>query len=168
MKRLALLLPLLACTTTEPNPEDPASESVSALAAGPIAAWAFDETNGSTASDATGHGHAGTLAGQTRVAGKFGNGLAFSSNMVTVPDAPDLRLTGSMTVEAWVLPPSNGYSVAFVGVVSKERTGSGDFCYQLMANTKTGSPRAEFWGSNADRGVNGSVGTAPITNVLIT
>ena len=54
-----------------------------------------------------GPGNAGTILNTTWTTfGKFGNALTFSGTnaRVNVPDAPSLRLTTSMTLEAWVYP----------------------------------------------------------------
>jgi hypothetical protein len=57
--------------------------------------------------DATGTGAPGqVLGGSTWVAGVSGQALRFngSTGYALVPDAPDLRLSGPMTVAAWVRP----------------------------------------------------------------
>jgi hypothetical protein len=62
--------------------------------------------------DASGHGRTGRLAGPLRVsAGRFGNALDFDGvdDWVTVP-AP--RVSGALTVEAWVYPTRRGGSLA--------------------------------------------------------
>jgi hypothetical protein len=92
------------------------------LVAGPLAYWQFDETSGTTAADASGHGNTGTLVGLTdgtmeHVPGQFGGALHFEDHLpdgtvlqtgdarlpvVTVPDAPDLNPTNAITLEAWI------------------------------------------------------------------
>lgn len=49
----------------------------SALSNGLIAHYAFDETSGTTASDSSGNGHAGTVYGASWEAGQVGNCLSF-------------------------------------------------------------------------------------------
>jgi hypothetical protein len=65
---------------------------------------AFDETSGLGAADASGNGHAGTLAGgATWAAGKKNNAVALdgSSGYVTLPD--DIMAdVGDFTISAWV------------------------------------------------------------------
>ena len=75
-------------------------------AAGLVAAYGFNEGSGAVSNDVSSfHNTAQLGSGVTRVAGKFGGGLLFNgSGMVTIADAPSLRLTTSMTLEAWVDP----------------------------------------------------------------
>src|SRR4029453_5476497 len=73
----------------------------------PVAAYSFNEGAGTTVSDASGTGNAGTIGTSTwSPPGKYGNALSFNgtSARVTIPDAPSLRLTNAMTLEAWVYP----------------------------------------------------------------
>ena len=72
-----------------------------------MAAYSFNEGSGTTVTDASGHNNTGTISGATwTTAGKFGGALVFNgtSAQVTIPDAPSLRLTTDMTLEAWVKP----------------------------------------------------------------
>ncbi len=74
---------------------------------GLVAAYAFNEGTGTTATDASGAGNTGAIAGASwDAAGKFGSALSFNgtSNMVTVNDASTLDLTTALTLEAWVKP----------------------------------------------------------------
>ncbi len=77
-------------------------------AAGPIAAYGFDENAGTQAADSSGNGLTATLVGAVWTpAGKFGSALTFdgvSSRVTLIHDAPLLRLTTAMTLEAWVKP----------------------------------------------------------------
>jgi len=72
---------------------------------GPTAAYAFDETSGTTAKDSAGT-HTGTVANGTWVEGKYGKALSFNgtSSCVSVPNSADLQLSGSFTLSAWVKP----------------------------------------------------------------
>ena len=79
------------------------SSSLTAAPAGLVAAYAFDESSGSTVADASGNGNNGTISGATRVAGgRHGGALSFDGvdDMVTVADAASLDLTSGMTLEA--------------------------------------------------------------------
>ena len=101
----------------------------------PVAAFSFDEGAGTTVADASGTGNGGTIGTATwSTLGKNGNALSFngSSARVTVPDAPSLRLTTGMTLEAWVFPTT--VTSRWRDVVFK-----GDDNYYLMATTPVGS-----------------------------
>ena len=72
-----------------------------------VAAFAFDEGSGTSVADLSGNGNTGQIGSATWITtGKYGKALNFngSSARVTVPDAASLRLTGAMTLEAWVYP----------------------------------------------------------------
>ena len=78
-----------------------------AQVSGLVAAYSFNEGSGTTVADASGTGNSGTIGSATWTgAGKYGGALAFNGTnaRVTIPDAPSLRLTGGMTLEAWVNP----------------------------------------------------------------
>jgi hypothetical protein len=85
---------------------------------GPVLDFRFDETGGTTAVDASGHGNNGTLVGLAQgniqhVAGRFGGGLHFNETTVTgdpnaavvaVPDSPSLNPVNAITIAAWIKP----------------------------------------------------------------
>ncbi len=114
-----------------------------------VAAYSFDEGSGSSVTDRSGNGNTGSVQGASWTsAGKFGSALSFngSSARVTVPDATSLRLTGAMTLEAWVYPTT--VSNAWRDVVYK-----GDDNYYLMAASQPGSRPAAggiFSGSHGE------------------
>ena len=94
------------------------------LAPGLVAAYSFNEGTGTTVADASGTGNAGTIGTATwSTLGKNGNSLSFngSSARVTVPDAPSLRLTDAMTLEAWVFPTTVTSSVARCGLQGRRQ-----------------------------------------------
>ena len=80
--------------------------------AAPLASWSFDEGSGTTATDGSANGHTGTLTyGPTWssvVNCKIGACLSFdgSDDYVKVLDAAALKLTGDVTVAAWIKPTS--------------------------------------------------------------
>ena len=81
--------------------------TTSGTVSGLVAAYTFDEGSGTTVTDFTGGGHNGTIANGTWTnSGKYGKAIVFNgtSTIVTIPDAPALRLTTGMTLEAWVNP----------------------------------------------------------------
>jgi len=77
--------------------------------------WKFDETSGTTASDASGNGNAGTLTNMASTmwtAGKIGNALSFDgANDYVVRSALSSTITGDCTVGVWMnrsgVPSSN-------------------------------------------------------------
>jgi glucose/arabinose dehydrogenase len=81
---------------------------------GLVGYWSFDEGSGSTAGDGSGNGHAGTLTYGPTWAGaaecKLGACLSFdgADDYVKVLDATALRLTGDVSVSAWINPTGLG------------------------------------------------------------
>jgi chitodextrinase/glucose/arabinose dehydrogenase len=111
------------------------------LAADPLAAYAFNETSGTTTADATGHGLTGTLtSGPVFAAGKNGNGIRFDgvNDYVNLGNPTALRLTGSMTISAWI--NSSAFPSDDAAIVSK-RSGSG---FQLDTTVDTGTRTIGF------------------------
>jgi glucose/arabinose dehydrogenase/chitodextrinase len=121
---------------------------------GQVAAYSFDEGAGTSVSDASGTGNAGSIGTATWTnTGKYGNALSFngSSARVTVTDSPSLRLTTGMTLEAWVNPTT--VNAAWRDVIYK-----GNDNYYLEA---TSSNSARPVGGGTFGGNNGEVyGTA--------
>ena len=125
----------------------PASNEVTATiqappppAAGLVAAYGFDEGTGATVHDNSGNGNAGVLEGGTTwtTDGHSGPALSFDGvdALVTVADAPGLRLEGPLTLEAWTRPAR--LDTSYRTVVLKER--SGGLCYAVYADTAAGGP----------------------------
>ena len=72
-----------------------------------VGAWSFDEASGPTASDSSGHGNDGDIAGaQHTTVGMYGGALAFDTEQdaVIVPDSASLDATDGLTIEGWVRP----------------------------------------------------------------
>jgi glucose/arabinose dehydrogenase len=127
-------------STAPPPPPPPAGT--------PLASWAFDEGSGSTAADGTGNGFDGTLTyGPTWasvVNCRRGSCIQLdgSNDYVKVLDAAALRLTGDVTVSAWIKPTSLG---AKHSIVSKR--------YEFeLGPTETGSPYALGWSHKTPSG----------------
>jgi hypothetical protein len=112
---------------------------IESAATGPVAAYSFDEGEGSTAEDSFGE-HDGTVEGAEWFdRGKFGKALYFDGSegdLVTVPDSNDLDLADEFTLEAWVRPDeANEWSA----VLTKER-GEGALSYQMHAEGEGNAP----------------------------
>jgi hypothetical protein len=73
---------------------------------GAVALYGFEEAAGLNVDDSSGNLNTGSIAGATRVAGKYGSGLSFNgtSNMVSIPDSASQHLTNGLTAMAWVKP----------------------------------------------------------------
>ena len=110
---------------------------------GLVAHWKFDEGNGTTASDSSGSGNAGTLTnGPLWTDGRIGKGLYFDGidDHVRVTDSNSLDLSSSFTLSAWVNPAST--STDFRSILVK------NYKYYLYASVAgycgTGNPLAGF------------------------
>jgi hypothetical protein len=82
---------------TDPDEKDSAP--------GPLAWWRLDEAAGSAAADASGNLHGGALDnGPAWAQGIHAGALRFDGqdDQVTVPPSPDLGLTDSLTLQAWI------------------------------------------------------------------
>jgi len=105
---------------------------------GLVAAYGFEETTGTNATDSSPNALTGTIAGPTRTtSGKFGRALTFDgvNDWVTVPDAAPLDLTTGMTIEAWVNPSRvTGWRTAIL----KEQVGG--LAWALYANADNNRP----------------------------
>jgi hypothetical protein len=90
---------------------------------GPVAAWSFDEGEGTTAEDLTGDGHTATIEGAEWARGKYGDALQFDGvdDVVKVPNSPEFDLTEAFTLEAWVRPESE--SAEWAPILAKEMGG---------------------------------------------
>ncbi len=106
-----------ADTTTGDGGDDASSDADATSDAGPgcadalgeglVASWTFDEMSETTAIDATGAGHDGTLLGTTsRIPGRVGSAASFPGidDRVDVGSDPALGLQFPMTLTAWVRP----------------------------------------------------------------
>ncbi|WP_187436538.1 DUF4347 domain-containing protein, partial [Bradyrhizobium hipponense] len=122
------------------------------ITGGYTAGYAFNESSGTTTADATGHGITGTLVnGATfTTAGKYGNAVALDgvNDYVDLGNSTALKLTGSMTVSAWI------YATAFpsddAAVVSnKPYSGAG---FQLDTTVDTGRRTIGFKLTNSAGG----------------
>jgi hypothetical protein len=108
---------------------------VIAVIDGLVAAYGFDEGNGTTAFDLSGLGNNGNIIGATwTTQGRFGSALSLDgvSNFVSINPSPSLDLTNGMTLEAWVYPTAVFRD--WRTIVVKE------FLYYLYASSDAGGP----------------------------
>jgi len=110
--------------------------SASSSAAGPLAAYGFSEATGNSTADGSGNGITGLLSGATWAAGHSGNGLSFdgTSAYVDLGNPASLRLTGSLTVSAWVRESAN---VGDDGIIVARSSSSGG--WELKSSPDTGA-----------------------------
>jgi hypothetical protein len=131
-------------TVSTPTSTPPPTTPPPTTPAGLVAAYGFNETTGTTARDATGHGLNGTIAGATSTAyGKFGRALSFDGDhdMVTIADNNQLDLTTGMTLEAWVAPTTTS---GWRTVLAKEQ--SGGLTYGLYSSSdNAGKPSVDVF-----------------------
>ena len=70
--------------------------------------WPLDEGAGNVSEDKSGKGNNGAIQGNANwVNGKFGKALEFdgsSGSTFIVPDSDSLKITGTLTIEAWFYP----------------------------------------------------------------
>jgi len=100
---------------------DPYAAAV--LVDSPVLFLRFEEQSGTFASDVG--GHVGTPVGAIHgAAGKLGWCPSFDGvdDYVSVPDAVDLRVTGDLTLEAWIYP-TRGNNSGYSGLIAKQDAG---------------------------------------------
>jgi hypothetical protein len=146
---LLLLASITNLTTGKRN-------KVLAAATGLVAAYGFEEGTGTTLSDASGNSNNGTLQnGPVWVTGgKFGKALQFDgiNDLVSVPDANSLDLTGGMTLEAWVYP--TGSMSGWDSILMKEY--STGLIYALYANGDSNVPYIFISNNSTEHGIGGT------------
>ena len=104
-----------------------------------VAYWKMDEDTGTTASDATGNGHTGTLTGSGTT---WGTGIinyatvfgGTSGNFVSVPASAALEFTGDFTINVWIYP--TGYPSGLLTRVFDDQNG-GSPGYDLAIGNDT-------------------------------
>jgi len=108
---------------------------VAAQQAGLVAAYAFDEGQGSIVVDFSTNNNGGVVNGATWTVGRYGRALFFDGTdaLVTVANSTSLRLRTGMTLEAWVNP--TGASTGWADVIYKA-----DDTYYLEGFSSAGTP----------------------------
>src|SRR5262249_16834561 len=99
--------------------------TVTATPTGLVAAYAFNETAATTAVEGSGHGNNGVLTnGRQWVVGKNGNGIRLdgANDFVNLGNPLSLRLTGSMTLSAWI--NSSVFPFDDAAIISKRQSSS--------------------------------------------
>jgi hypothetical protein len=117
------------------------------LAAGLVAASAFDVAAGAAAADASGLGNAAAVSGATWAPGRYGTALSFDgvNDMASVADADSLDLTTGMTLEAWVKPNAR----SDWGTVLLKDRGAG-LAYSLYGTDGANRPPSAYVNRNRD------------------
>ena len=109
---------------------------------GLAAAYAFNETSGTTAADGSGHSLTGALVnGATFAAGKYGNAVRLDgvNDYVDLGNPTALQLTGSMTISAWI--NTSAFPGDDAAIVSKR---VGEIGFQLDTTVDTGRRTVGF------------------------
>ncbi|WP_340122724.1 LamG-like jellyroll fold domain-containing protein [Methylobacter svalbardensis] len=140
-------------TTTTPTSTTTTPPATATSNNGLVAAYGFEETSGTTATDASGNSNHGTITNAVSIAnGHSGKALSFNGTnaWVTVKDSASLDLSASMTLEAWVYPlaMTNGGQT----VILKESSGAE--VYALYADEDANLP-VSYINNGSYRGVTG-------------
>jgi PKD repeat protein len=143
--------PTPTTTPTTPTPTTPTTSGASSN--GLVAAYGFEDANGTTVTDASGNGNNGTINGAVSIStGHSGKALKFngSSNWVTVNDSASLDLATGMTLEAWVYPlsQSNGGNTVILKEASRAEV------YALYSEEDVNLP-VSYINNGSYRGVTG-------------
>ncbi|HJU47198.1 MAG TPA: LamG-like jellyroll fold domain-containing protein, partial [Gaiellaceae bacterium] len=152
---------------TSGNAQTSAPVTVTVDPTGMVAAYGFEETTGTAATDRSGKGNGGTLNGPTRTTGKFGSALSFDgvNDWVTVPASASLDLSTAMTLEAWIRPSGLG---GWRTVLMREDASF--YTYGIYADTSTGRPsgNAVVGGEDIDVRASSAVPTDAWTHLAAT
>jgi hypothetical protein len=100
---------------------------------GPLAAYSFDEGEGTTVEDITGNGHTATIHGaKWTTKGRYGGALEYTAteeSYVSIPASEELDNDEELTVEAWVRPTVT--SPYYGEIAMKEREGNPAYTWTL-------------------------------------
>jgi hypothetical protein len=105
-----------------------------------VGSWTFDvaDVSGTTVRDRSGGGNDGQLVGGTLTMGKVGQGVGLNGTnaYVDIDDHPSLRISGSMTVSAWV--SSASAAPAFDQVIVSRGGLAPDYGFELKTSRDSG------------------------------
>jgi RHS repeat-associated protein len=107
-----------------------------------VAAYGLNAQSGTSMADASGNSNTGTSNTTTRTTGKFGSARAIaagSTGFINIGNGTTLRITGSMTVSAWIKPTS--FTDSDAAVVSKRGQSGG---FELDVTKDTGARTIGF------------------------
>ena len=118
-----------------------------AAQSGLVAAYSFDEGSGTSVKDSSSNSNNGSITNAAWTAsGRYGAALAFNgaNALVSVPSSSSLRLTGAMTLEAWIRPTT--VSAQWRDVIYK---GNDNYFLEGTSN-RSGRPAAggSVWSGN--------------------
>src|SRR5262245_23371352 len=114
-----------------------------AQTSGLVAGYAFNEASGSAVTDLSGQGNNGTIVNGAALApARNGNGVWLDGidDYVNLGNPVSLRLTGSMTLSAWI--NSTAFPVDDAAIMSRRQSSS--IGYQLDTTVDTGSRTIGF------------------------
>jgi hypothetical protein len=138
------------------NIEAPGAGVTVTIAAAPglVAAYGFEEADGSVVADQSGNANAGAISGATWTAsGKFGSALSFDgvNDLITINDAESLDATTLLTMEAWVYPTAlSGWRSAIV------KEAQGHLAYGLYPHDNGPFPASYVFVNGLDRRAGGT------------
>ena len=153
---LAFALVLLVWTAAGPAPTTRGATSPGTLEA----YWKLDEAGGRVALDSSGHGLNGRFSSEPkRVEGIMGRAVVFdgAKDYINFGRSTALRLSGSMTISAWVKPSS--FPVDDAPIVSQLH---GGFGYQLDTTVDRGPRTIGFKLANACGDLMARYGASPL------
>ncbi|NOR79744.1 MAG: PKD domain-containing protein, partial [Methyloprofundus sp.] len=160
---------LITVTDSGTDSGTPPPPSAGSSNVGLVAAYGFDEDNGTTVIDTSGEGNHGIIEGAARItSGRYGKALKFDglNDLVTVNHSNSLNLTDGMTLEAWVYPTElSGWCT----VIMKET--SDGLAYSLYAHDKSPRPAGYINLKGKDINVRGNQGALPLntwTHLVLT
>jgi hypothetical protein len=101
---------------------------------GPVAAYGFNESGGTTADDSSPTGNDGALVGATWAAGRFGSAVSFTgAAYVQAPDVNALSPGSGATFAAWIYLTSTPSELA--SIVNKwSQTADDEYLFAVTAN----------------------------------